>query len=121
MRQLTAPLFTVSCVSRADDQVITLGDSGGPLTGELASCLEFIEQARNSGGVLVHCGGGVGRSGAIAVAAAMKDQNLGADEALALIKQHRCGKALPLSRTHSLAGVLLLAQSHVCHSLHFVS
>jgi protein-tyrosine phosphatase len=40
-------------------------------------------------GVLVHCGGGVGRSGAITVAAVMKDQGLNADDALALVKQYR--------------------------------
>jgi hypothetical protein len=36
-------------------KVITLGDSGGPLTGELASCLEFIEEGRSGRYSSYHC------------------------------------------------------------------
>eukprot|EP00611_Tribonema_gayanum_P010032 TRINITY_DN1994_c0_g1_i1.p1 TRINITY_DN1994_c0_g1~~TRINITY_DN1994_c0_g1_i1.p1 ORF type:complete len:147 (+),score=43.32 TRINITY_DN1994_c0_g1_i1:263-703(+) len=71
--------------------VINLADGGCPITDDLPGCLEFVSKAREggSGGVLVHCGGGSGRSGAVTIAAVMKEKGLSADDALSFVQQYR--------------------------------
>ena len=60
--------------------------SAALMAAQLLLCCPF---QRSGTGVLVHCGGGIGRSGAVTVAAVMEDQGLDADAALALVKKHR--------------------------------
>eukprot|EP00611_Tribonema_gayanum_P020746 TRINITY_DN3856_c0_g1_i2.p2 TRINITY_DN3856_c0_g1~~TRINITY_DN3856_c0_g1_i2.p2 ORF type:complete len:155 (-),score=54.06 TRINITY_DN3856_c0_g1_i2:381-845(-) len=95
VNSITHVLTTTGVPPRFPDDfkyhVIALSDGGGPLTGELEGCLAFIDEARKGGdgGVLVHCGGGAGRSGAVVVAAVMKEKGITADEALALVQKYR--------------------------------
>lgn len=49
----------------------------------------FIEKARETTNVLVHCAGGISRSTALLISYMMRKLNIGYDEALKIIKEKR--------------------------------
>lgn len=56
----------------------------------LQTCLSFVRDAQRKGGrVFVHCGLGVSRSGAVVVAAVMKEREMRVEDALAFVRQAR--------------------------------
>jgi len=52
-------------------------------------CMNFIDSARKSGGILVHCQAGISRSGAITVAYVMYNQRLNLASALEFVRKKR--------------------------------
>ncbi|XP_024362747.1 uncharacterized protein [Physcomitrium patens] len=57
------------------------------LLDHLEGCLDFIEQGRDNGSILVHCVAGVSRSAAVITAYLMRLDRLSLDEALASLQQ----------------------------------
>ncbi|CAM9393973.1 unnamed protein product [Choristocarpus tenellus] len=93
-------------------RVIKMGGEGGGISEHLGECLSFVEEGSQvEGGVLVHCTHGTGRSGAMAIAVAMKDAGLHQGRgtigdfatAFRLVKSRRPGTDPPLSYQQELA------------------
>lgn len=57
------------------------------LLDSLDACLDFIEQSRKEGSVLVHCFAGVSRSAAIIAAYLMKTEQLSQEDAIESLRQ----------------------------------
>lgn len=57
------------------------------LLDSLDACLDFIEQSRKEGSVLVHCFAGVSRSAAIIAAYLMKTEQLSQEDAIESVRQ----------------------------------
>jgi len=74
-------------------QVVEIGDSPGEqhvLAKHLDSCLDFVSAALEEGrGVLVHCGAGVSRSGAVLCAYLMRAEHLRYAAALEEVRKAR--------------------------------
>lgn len=71
-------------------QIRIVDDESENLTPVMQKALPFISSALESGGrVLVHCEQGKSRSASVVIAHLMREKNLGADEALALVKSQR--------------------------------
>lgn len=69
-------------------------DQGVPAPGELRLTLDWLHAAVAAGGrVVVHCMGGLGRSGLVA-ACALVDRGLGPDEAMARVRASRDPRAV---------------------------
>eukprot|EP00904_Undaria_pinnatifida_P006129 jgi/Undpi1/2646/HiC_scaffold_13.g06024.m1 len=87
-----------------DTGVINFGGDNGNLTPHLDDSLAFVKSGAESGGVLIHCTHGTGRSAAVAIAAAMKAQGDGTPggvvggfpEAFRLVKSRRPGTDPPM-------------------------
>lgn len=85
-------------------RVINFGGDNGNLTPHLDDSLAFVKSGAESGGVLIHCTHGTGRSAAVAIAAAMKAQGDGTPggvvggfpEAFRLVKSRRPGTDPPM-------------------------
>ncbi|XP_025112847.1 dual specificity protein phosphatase 12-like [Pomacea canaliculata] len=59
------------------------------LLQDMEECLEFIEQGRQEGSVLVHCQAGASRSATIVIAYLMRACHMARDEALSFVKKQR--------------------------------
>lgn len=77
-------------------RVINFGGDNGPLTPHLEESMSFVESGVESGGVLIHCTHGTGRSAAMAIAAAMKAGGGSFPEAFQLVKSRRPGTDPPM-------------------------
>ncbi|CAM9601052.1 unnamed protein product [Ectocarpus fasciculatus] len=84
-------------------KVIKFGGDDGPLTPHLGESLSFVDAGVAAGGVLIHCTHGTGRSAAMAIAAAMKENGKGTPagvgdfaEAFRVVKSRRPGTDPPM-------------------------
>lgn len=84
-------------------RVINFGGDNGPLTTHLKDSMDFIDAGVASGGVLIHCTHGTGRSAAMTIAAVMKANGEGRPggvgsftEAFRVVKARRPGTDPPL-------------------------
>lgn len=84
-------------------RVVKFGGDNGGITPHLEDSMSFVEEGIESGGVLIHCTHGTGRSAAMAIAAAMKANGKGTEEgvgnfaeAFRLVKGRRPGTDPPL-------------------------
>lgn len=91
-------------------RVINIGGENGGITPHLNDSMKFVEDAVNSGGVLIHCTHGTGRSAAMAIAAVMKSKGGGTpggigsfDEAFRIVKARRPGTDPPMPFQKELA------------------
>ncbi|CAN0323080.1 unnamed protein product [Ectocarpus sp. 12 AP-2014] len=85
-------------------RVIKFGGDDGPLTPHLSESLSFVDDGVAAGGVLIHCTHGTGRSAAMAIAAAMRENGKGTPagvgdfaEAFRLVKSRRPGTDPPMT------------------------
>ncbi|GAQ83072.1 Dual specificity phosphatase [Klebsormidium nitens] len=62
-------------------------DEDQNLLDHLPECIDFIEEGRAKGGVLVHCVAGISRSGSVVTAYLMYKEGLSAKDALASLRQ----------------------------------
>lgn len=83
--------------------MINFGGDNGNLTPHLEDSVAFVNSGAESGGVLIHCTHGTGRSAAVAIAAAMKANGDGTPggvggfaEAFRLVKARRPGTDPPM-------------------------
>lgn len=85
-------------------KVINFGGDNGDLTPHLEDSVAFVNSGAKSGGVLIHCTHGTGRSAAVAIATAMKANGDGTPgggvgdfaEAFRLVKARRPGTDPPM-------------------------
>lgn len=84
-------------------RVIQFGGDDGPMTPHLDESLSFVDDGVAAGGVLIHCTHGTGRSAAMAIAAAMKENGKGTPagvgdfaEAFQVVKSRRPGTDPPM-------------------------
>lgn len=94
------------CCSTAGPRrrVINFGGDNGDLTPHLEDSVAFVNSGAKSGGVLIHCTHGTGRSAAVAIATAMKANGDGTPgggvgdfaEAFRLVKARRPGTDPPM-------------------------
>ncbi|EOQ97560.1 nucleoside 2-deoxyribosyltransferase [Leptospira wolbachii serovar Codice str. CDC] len=66
-----------------------LDNKSESLSSILPECLEFIQEGRNNGKVLVHCLSGVSRSAAIVTAYLTKSNGMSVDESMQFLKTKR--------------------------------
>ena len=84
--------------------MINFGGDNGNLTPHLEDSVAFVNSGAESGGVLIHCTHGTGRSAAMAIAAVMKANGDGTPggvvgdfaEAFRLVKARRPGTDPPM-------------------------
>lgn len=69
--------------------VYTLDMEVHNLLQNLQECLDFVEQGRKEGTVLVHCAAGVSRSATVVIAYIMKTNQLSLDEAVKFVQERR--------------------------------
>ncbi|WCL50282.1 isochorismatase family protein [Leptospira sp. GIMC2001] len=70
-------------------------DQGIPAREDLPKIIDDIDQELQSGNnVLVHCVGGLGRSGTIAAAYLIAKSGIGAEDAIRTVRQHRSERAV---------------------------
>lgn len=105
-RLLAAPTAVQAIILAARTvlfRVVKFGGEDGPLTPHLSESLSFVDAGVAAGGVLIHCTHGTGRSAAMAIAAAMKENGKGTPagvgdfaEAFRVVKSRRPGTDPPM-------------------------
>lgn len=70
---------------------LPIRDFGTPSPEQLARGVNAILQARATGAVVVHCGGGLGRTGALLACYLVHRRGLGAEEAIGRVREIRPG------------------------------
>jgi len=59
------------------------------LTAFFSECIDFIEEGRKNGGVLVHCAAGISRSATIVISYVMTMEKMGMEDAFAFVRGKR--------------------------------
>lgn len=78
------------------------GDFGAPSQEQLSRGVDAISGARAAGGVVVHCGGGLGRTGTLLACYLVHEKGIGAEEAIGRVRRLRPGSV----ETNAQAGAV---------------
>ena len=70
---------------------LSTGDFGVPSPEQLSRGVSAIFGARAAGGVVVHCGGGLGRTGTLLACYLVREKGIGAGEAIGRVRKLRPG------------------------------
>lgn len=70
---------------------LPIRDFGVPSPERLSRGVDAISRARAAGGVVVHCGGGLGRTGTLLACYLVHEKGIGAEEAIGSVRRLRPG------------------------------
>jgi hypothetical protein len=90
-------------------KVIEVYDTHVDIKGHFVDAMQFIEEGRKNGAILVHCEQGKSRSASFVIAYLMYHMNISAEEALEMVKKRR-----PIARPNTHFQVQLSSWGSTC-------
>jgi len=87
---LTVAKFRPLYLSRFTYKILEVDDANSEdILGHLESCVEFIDEGRKKGGILIHCRHGVSRSATVTIGYVMAKEKMDVKSAFELVKRKR--------------------------------